>query len=93
MGRRFKKNSFFKKFIKLKQFLGLKNTLLKTYKNTRKFNKYVLTIFSFKFLLIYTLLLSPQFRRYLPSLSKLLGKIKINFLKNHFNFQISTTYK
>ena len=91
--RRFKKNSFFKKLIKLKQFVGLKNTLLKSYKNTRKFNKYFLTVFSFKFLLIYTLLLSPQFRRYLSNLSKLLTKIKTNFFLNHFNSQISTTFK
>ena len=89
MFKRFKKNSFIKKIVKFKQFLTLKNTLLKSYKTTKHFNNYLLSSFSYKFLLIYTLLLTPQFRRYMGIISKIFSQVKTNTLQSHFNSYIS----
>ena len=93
MFKRFKKTSFIKKIIKLKQFLSLKNTLLKSYKTAKNFSNYFLSSFSFKFLFIYTLLLAPQFRRYIGIISTIFSDIKTNYLQSHFNLYTSVDGK
>lgn len=80
-----KKFKFKQRLLKVKRLVSRRNTFLTSYKNTNSFFKLFLTSFSLKFVLLYSLVLSSKFRRYVSS--------SILLFKNNFKFQISTYFQ